>query len=184
MKLGSKNLASKIKILIIIVVSLGITVGFIFFREEMRYVLQIIVERFGLLGLFMITLIMDTVIQPITPEILTVGYSMADFNLLLSALVGGLASTSAGFIGFRIGRLLGKEGATNFIGQKKSQQASDLFAKYGFWAVLVGSMTPIPFSVVCWSAGMFKMPWKFFCISVIVTRIPRFLLAGYIGSLL
>lgn len=184
MEVKNKKLALKIELLIAFGIFFTITAGFIFFREEIRTFLQSIIEHFGLFGLFSITLVMDTIIQPISPDVLTLGYSMADYNLLTASLIGGFASILAGFIGFFIGHFLEEEGIDKFIGQKKYQKAHNLFAKHGFWAILIGSISPIPFSAICWSAGVFKMPWKFFCISVIITRLPRFVLAGYIGTLL
>jgi membrane protein YqaA with SNARE-associated domain len=184
MKTEDKKLALKIGLLIAIGIFFAITVGFIFFREEMNSLTKAIVDQFGLFGLFSITVIMDTIIQPISPDVLTLGFSMANLNFLTVAIVGGTASILAGFIGYSIGHFLKEEGVDKFIGQKNYQKAHTLFVKHGFWAILIGSISPVPFSAICWSAGVFKMPWKIFCISIVITRLPRFLLAGYIGTLL
>ena len=180
----NKKLTLNIEILIVIGIFFSITIGFIFFKTEIRHFIETLVMQFGLLGLFTITFAMDTIIQPIPPDVLMIGYSMANFNILTVTFVGGIASILAGFTGYTIGHFLEEEGIDKFIGQKKYQKAQKLFEKHGFWAILIGSISPIPFSAICWSAGVFKMPWKFFCISVIITRLPRFLLAGYMGSLL
>jgi membrane protein YqaA with SNARE-associated domain len=184
MKLENKKLKkSQIELLILIGVFLIITLILIFFRNETRKIIEILVAQFGLPGLFVITYIMDTLIQPISPDMLTFGYSMTELNVLIVTLVGGIASVLAGFTGYGIGNFIGKKGIDKFIGQKRYGQAHNLFVKHGFWAVLIGAMSPVPFGAMCWSAGVFKMPWKFFCVSVIITRLPRFLMAGYIGTL-
>lgn len=174
----------KIELLIITGIIFAITAAFIIFSEEIGDIFQAIVQQFGLVGLFAITIIMDTVIQPISPDVLTMGYSMSNTNTLIVALVGGTASIIAGIIGYGIGHFLEEEGIDKFIGQKKYKKAHNLFVKYGFWAILIGALSPVPFSAICWSAGVFRMPWKFFCISITVTRLPRFLIAGYLGVLL
>jgi membrane protein YqaA with SNARE-associated domain len=183
MQVEHKKLILKAELLIVIGIFFSITASFIFFREEMQWFAEWMVEQFGIFGLFILTLIMDTIIQPISPDMLTMGYSMADLNVLTVSLVGGIASVIAGFLGYTIGYFLEGKGIDKFIGRERYQKAHLLFVKHGFWAILIGSISPIPFSAICWSAGVFKMPWKFFCISVIMTRLPRFFLAGYIGTL-
>jgi membrane protein YqaA with SNARE-associated domain len=184
MKQKLKNLALKLELLIVAAIFLTLTVGLIFYREEIQTFIATLVDQFGLPGLFTITLVMDTIIQPISPDVLTLGYSMSDLNVLTVSLVGGIASIFAGLIGYGIGHIIEEEGIDKFMGRSKYEKAHKLFEKHGFWAILIGSISPIPFSAICWSAGIFKMPWRFFVISVVVTRLPRFLLAGYIGTLL
>jgi len=174
---------SKVELFVVVGIFTLVTVGFIAFWPELEALFEVIVARFGLIGLFVITLIMDTIIQPIPPDILTVGYSMSEINILKVSLVGGSASVFAGCMGYWIGRFLGKEGVDKFIGRERYEKAHTLFVKYGFWAILIGAMSPIPFSAMSWSAGVFKMPWKFFWMSTLATRLPRFLMVGYLGNM-
>jgi len=50
-----------------------------------------------------------------------------------------------------------------------------LFSRYGLYAVILAAFTPIPFSTVCWIAGIFEMDRKLFFIGTL-WRVPRFLL--------
>jgi len=179
----NKKIALNIELIIVICIFIAIALGFFLFKTEIRYFIKEIVTQFGLLGLFGITLVMDTIIQPISPDLLTLGYSMSDLNTLTVSFIGGIASILAGLIGYGIGHLLEEEGLDKYIGKKRYKKIHKLFVKHGFWAIMIGALSPVPFSAICWSAGAFKMPWKFFCISIIITRLPRFLLAGYIGTL-
>ena len=54
--------------------------------------------------------------------------------------------------------------------------------KYGIWAVIVAAITPIPFSPVCWIAGMLEMDYKQFLVASL-WRIPRFMIWYVIFSL-
>ena len=65
-----KKLALRIEFLTIIGIFLVLTIGFIFFREEIKNFIEIIFNQFGLTGLFLITFVMDTVIKnnPVNPN--------------------------------------------------------------------------------------------------------------------
>lgn len=63
------------------------------------------------------------------------------------------------------------------------QHASDWFAKYGFWALLVAGFTPIPFKVFTVAAGAAAMPFLPFLLACAVGRAGRFgLVAGIVAA--
>ena len=130
------------------------------------------------------SIIMDTIIQPISPDILTFGATFAGFNLTTASLVGGIGSCIAGMFGYLIGHKVGAGSFTAWFGKEHLRKGETLFKKYGIWAVIVGALTPIPYSVVTWTAGIYKMNFLTFMITVICTRIPRFFVMGLIGYLL
>lgn len=156
---------------------------FIFLGEEIKYLFELLVQKFGLAGLFVATVVMDVLIQPVGPDVLTFGYSMTEQHVLTVSLVGGLGSLTGGTIGYGLGYFLEEKGIDKLIGKEKYQKAHSLFTRHGFWAVLIGALTPVPFSLICWTAGVFKMPFRLFFVSALVTRLPRFLLVGYLGAL-
>jgi uncharacterized membrane protein YdjX (TVP38/TMEM64 family) len=49
-----------------------------------------------------------------------------------------------------------------------------LFAKYGYYAVAIGAMSPIPFSLLCYVAGLYRVPYRIYAVLVLM-RIPRLL---------
>ena len=54
-----------------------------------------------------------------------------------------------------------------------------LLKKWGLWTVVIAALTPIPFSIVCWFAGIYKMPYRPFFIGTLV-RFLRFALFYYL----
>ncbi|MBN1544212.1 VTT domain-containing protein [Candidatus Woesearchaeota archaeon] len=66
-------------------------------------------------------------------------------------------------------------------GDKHLKKGQELFSKYGVYAVAVGAMSPIPYSAVCWTAGIYRMSYFKFILASIITRLPRFFLMGLIG---
>lgn len=168
-------------------VLLGLFVIFItafFFYSEIKGFARLVISSYGLVGVFIVTIVMDTVIQPVSPDILSFGAAFGGANIFVAALVGGIGSCIAGALGFYVGGWIGYDALQVSMKRKYIEKAELLFQKYGVWAVLVGAWSPIPYSSVCWSAGACKMKFKPFIIISILTRIPRFFLMALLGSLL
>jgi membrane protein YqaA with SNARE-associated domain len=151
------------------------------FEPQFTWAGEVILARFGLTGLLASITLMDYFLQPFPPDILVYSYVLSEGDVWLVAALAGLASVLGGVIGYFTGRFLEYEGAVKFIKPNHYEQAHDLFENHGFWAVLIGALTPVPFNVICWCAGIFKMPLRFFILSALVTRGPRFFMVGMLA---
>lgn len=164
---------------------IGLTIVFLLialvFEPQFRWVGDVIITRFGLPGLTLTIVLLDYFLQPFPPDILVYSYVLSKGDTVLVATLAGVASVLGGSFGYLTGRVLEHEGATKFIKPHHYKQAHDLFEKHGFWAVLIGAITPVPFNVVCWLAGVFRMPFAYFVLSAVVTRGPRFFIVGLIA---
>ena len=179
-KISAKNLKLGAVILIFLVF---ISVCFVY-SEEIRHFGMVIVEKFGLLGLFGITIFLDILTQPISPLYFVFCYTFSESPFFTTAMIGGMASVLAGFIDYGLGVLLFKKARIHWYSKRNKQtKAYRLFKKYGFWGVFIGINLGFPFAVLCWSAGIFRMPFAYFSASIILARIPRFILIGYLGTL-
>lgn len=49
-------------------------------------------------------------------------------------------------------------------------------ASGAFGAIVLGSATPLPYSLTCWSAGMMGVRWTTVLIASLLFRISRFLI--------
>lgn len=140
------------------------------------------VESFGYPGIFISTFIMDTFLSPISPDFVLLIYVAGEVNILGVIMVISSASILAGNAGYFIGRFLGNRKAVRKRIEPYERKGHYLMGKYGIWAVIVGAMTPIPFSAVCWIAGMLEMDYKQFFVGTL-WRIPRFLIWYVVFSL-
>lgn len=179
-KISAKNLKiGAIILFFLIFISLCLI-----YSEEIKHFGMIIVEKFGLWGLFGLTVFLDLLAQPISPLYFVFGYTFSESPFFTTAMVGGIASVLAGFIDYGLGSLLFKKTRIHWYnGSNQYTKAYRLFKKYGFWAVFIGINLSFPFAVLCWSAGIFRMPFSYFSASVILARIPRFILIAYLGTL-
>ncbi len=55
-----------------------------------------------------------------------------------------------------------------------------LFERYGFWAFAIASATPMPFSIMCYVAGVYRVKPKLFAL-VLLFRIPRLLVMYWLA---
>jgi membrane protein YqaA with SNARE-associated domain len=91
-------------------------------------------------------------------------------------LILGLVSVVAGLLGWGIGRWLGHLPLFQrmFGGFKGDHR--EFIRKYGFWAVVLGAITPLPYSVTCWTAGVLGIRGGVVLIASLLFRLPRFVL--------
>ena len=162
--------------LLVLVFAVGL--AGILYERELLSVTGWIRDTLGLFGLALILFLSDSLITPIPPDFVLIVIAKSELHenwgIVIPAL--GALSTVAGNVAWFLGR---KFGDTRFgqrlLGQIR-QQNRELVARYGKWAVALGALTPIPYSLTCLTAGALKMPWRAF-LSVSWLRIPRYV--GY-----
>lgn len=166
------------------VISIGILIGIvylgkIFIKSELENIGLLFFEKFGLIGLFVDVYIVDTFIVPATPDLFLGLLVAAGHSQIAGLSLICLASVLGGISGYWIGNKLGRRKIVQKLTGKYQQRGEALFQRYGFGAVIIAGLTPIPFSSVCWLAGMFKMKFSFFFLATL-TRIPRMLIWYYL----
>ncbi|WP_457600433.1 YqaA family protein [Hydrogenivirga sp.] len=146
-----------------------------------------LVENYGYVGIFLISF-SESIVQPIPPDPFIAGGTALGLNPLIASLVAAVASVLGGLTAHTLGKALGEPVARKLLGERNYVKGEALFNRFGVWAVLLAALTPIPFKVVCWLAGIFEMPRIPFLLASFVGRFPRFvavaLLGDYIGGLL
>lgn len=168
-----KNL---IRLGIAFLIVLGIVVVLrVLFGDHIEAFAQTLVDKFGLMGIFFSTLILDSLVLGISPDFVLFVAIAGEMDPLRILLAISIASILGGNIGYFIGRYLGNLKIVHKRIEPYERKGHYLMEKYGIWAVIVGAMTPIPFSTICWIAGMLEMKYTHFLAGV-VWRIPRYLL--------
>lgn len=85
-------------------------------------------------------------------------------------------------IGYLLGKYLGHPFLTWLVGASKVEKGEVFMRKWGVWGVIIAGITPIPFKVITWTAGIFEMPFWKFMIGVVIGRMPRYLITAYLGA--
>jgi len=87
-----------------------------------------------------------------------------------------LISYAAGVLGYYIGHFFSKTAVYQKIHNRYLKQYDSQLRRYGLYLVLVGAITPVPFSATCMLAGSVNTPIDKFLL-ICISRIIRF--AGY-----
>lgn len=118
-------------------------------------------QNFGAAGLF-IHAMLDAIILPIPAFFLQLSLSAVQpESALWLASIGFAGSLLGTPIGYGIGKVSGKHVLGRVMKQKWLDSASDLFARRGEAAILIGSFTPIPFKIFTILSGCMNYPlWK------------------------
>lgn len=170
-----KNLLRLLLSLVVLGVLAAATM--LYFRAELDAATALVFDTLGLSGVVGLIFITDSLISPLPPDTLLMLIAASqyadDWLLLIPAI--GCVSTAAGIFGYTGGRLLSKQRLAQAILEPFHTQSQELVVRYGGWAVAVGALTPIPFSITCWSAGLLEVPFKSVWPPCLL-RIPRYIL--------
>ena len=155
----------------------GVGVLGIFFEERLLDATSAIYDVLGLPGLLAILFVSDAVISPVPPDgvliVLANSPAHAIWTYLIPAI--GLMSAAAGHIGWKLGGLLRHTRSLQVVFARSSSKNTDFVKRYGGWGVALGALTPVPFSITCWAAGIVQVPYKQFWWATLL-RIPRYVL--------
>ncbi len=176
---------------------LSVLVGLIFFlalsfEPQIRETATWLTDHFGFWGLSLCVFIADLIISPVPPDaaLFFIGKSEMHQYWWIWVPLLGMVSTLAGVCGWLIGKRLQHIRMFRKLIYSFKREHKGSVKKFGFWMVVIGALTPLPFSLTCWLAGIFKLPIKTFVVAALV-RVPRFVLyywaiffSGELGSLL
>lgn len=130
-----------------------------------------------LLGIFTVS---EVVFGIIPPELFMLIWQskgiLSEYVINLTYLT--LISYAAGILGYYIGRYFSKTRLYQRINERYLKQYDRQLKKFGIYIVLVGAVTPVPFSATCMLAGSVNIPIKDFLL-ICISRILRFAVYGW-----
>ncbi|MCB0356410.1 MAG: VTT domain-containing protein [Bdellovibrionales bacterium] len=152
----------------------------LFFEENLKFITNWVVQNFGFQGMCTFIFVADAIVSPLPPDAMLFVIAKSDMhtNWLPYVFTLSLFSVLAGKMGYLIGYSLQR---FSFIHPKIVDYYSkkrSLVEKYGHWVVVLGALTPLPFSLSCWAAGMVRLKWRNFFLASLF-RIPRIFVAYF-----
>lgn len=169
------------------VLGLGALLGVAFLlgrwlRPELEAMGRGFVERFGLAGMALGTLIADGFHCPIPPQFYML-LAIADGGPQLPPLAAIIAaSLVAGWIGYTLAGSLGRVPRIARYFARSSRAVGQLFEKHGYGFVFAVSLSPIAFSMSCYAAGLCRLPRRAFFLLALL-RIPKLIAYYYLVRL-
>lgn len=153
-----------------------------FFKDPLTGAATWMVERFGLWGLVAVVPLSDVLSLPVPPEVALFIAMATRQPVALTIALLGVTSVLCGTISFKLGPLLTR---IDFIGrriEKWRERGEALFRHWGVWTVAIGAVSPVPYAMTCWFAGIYKMKYSRFLLATMF-RIPRFVTYYYLFEL-
>jgi membrane protein YqaA with SNARE-associated domain len=120
---------------------------------------EVFLDRFGLLGLFVGTIIADSSPLPLTHEPLTFIGIAAGIPTPTLLLTITSASILSGPVGWTCGRLLVADTAFAEWLERRYPGFMGVMRRNGLKAVAIAALLPVPFSLATWTAGMLRLPF-------------------------
>jgi len=157
-------------------------VGFIgglawLWREELVALGGVFVRELGLGGLFLGFFLPDALPLPLPHDVFSGLCLVGGMSFPVIVGVASTASLCGGTVGFTIGQRLSHTAWFRRVMTRHGTDAHAMVVRYGATAVAIGALTPLPYFIVCWSAGALDMRYRRF-IAWSLLRIPR--VAGYL----
>ncbi len=133
-------------------------------------------DGFGLIGLA-ILIFSEAIINPIPPETLFWPMLIADQTLygsLLLTIIATSSSVAGAVVGYLIGIRAGKPLIERFVSNDTILRLEVLTERYGAGGIFIAAVSPIPYKVFGWIAGMGNMDLRLFIAAGILGRGVRF----------
>lgn len=147
-------------------------------REPIGALATDAIDVLGTPGVFLGVLASDTLAVPIPPSTYVFAGVAAESPMVVILTVAIITSIAAASIAYVIGPHIGR---IPFFARQLEHfrpRAERLFERWGMWAVGIAAITPLPFALICWLAGIYRMRYAHFFTATLV-RGPRIL--GYYG---
>lgn len=151
--------------------------------QHLMDIVRELIQNYGYFGIFSLTAL-EQFIFPVPADVfvaigtslgLPLGKVLA--YVLLAALIGS-------YIGYFLGKYLGLPVVRWLFGKTNLDKGEKFIKKYGVWGVIIAGLTPVPFKIITWTAGIFEMPLGKFTIGVLLGRMPRYIVTGYAAALI
>ena len=94
--------------------------------------------------------------------------------ILLIWAVLTLTSVAGALFGWWLGKVLGRGFAEKFVNQKHITRLDNLIIRYGSAGIFIAAISPIPYKVLAWVAGMGEMDYRQFIVAGLWGRGLRF----------
>ncbi|MBK03594.1 MAG: hypothetical protein CL920_20670 [Deltaproteobacteria bacterium] len=175
------------KLFIQTIVGLIVIVAFIallsvLYQQQLHQIAAWMYHKLGYTGIFLGVLISDTLGFPVPPDAYLL-VAIAKPQLVTPTLIViCTGSLLAGVINYPLGPFIKRLPILNERLEYFRPQGEALYKKWGVIAVVFAALTPLPFSVFCWLAGIYRMPILPYLLSILA-RVPRFILYYYLFRL-
>ena len=156
--------------LAVVFITVGIAGHFV--RDDLERLGRLFMDRFGYPGMALGTFMADGLHFPIPPQF----YMLANITGSGTAAPALLALSIGSITGGHVARWLAEKASRlAFVRRRAAHVARrmrNLIDRFGTWAIVLASLTPVPYSFLCYLAGINRLPYRLFAL-LCVLRVPK-----------
>ena len=155
------------------------------FQEEVKHYSQLFIDRYGLWGIAIGTLICDTSPFPLTNEplaLIALGSTEPDIPFWKIVCTMSAASHCGAPVGYTCGYFLGQQRWFQTLIQKKYPEVLQKGRPYAVRMVALAAILPIPYAITTWAAGTMQASFWKICLVGSLRWIKTLLTVGAIAG--
>ena len=153
-----------------------------YFRPELEALGRAFLERFGYAGIAFGTYIADGLHFPVPPQFYMLTSIVSGRSVPFTIAAVCVGSLLGGYTSYSIARKASHLRIFKRWLRRTKKKVDWLFERFGYWAIAIGSLTPVPYSFLCYVAGGYRMPPRIF-VALSLFRIPKVILYFYLLKL-
>lgn len=150
------------------------------FREQLEGIGRAFVANFGLGGMTLGTLIADGFHFPVAPQfymLLGIASGTPHMDTFSAVALGSLMGGGAGYM---VGRQLRRfERLARWVERSSAKFRHHLQGRNAYRGAVIATITPLPFSVLCYTAGLYNFSARAFAL-ILVLRVPKLVVFYYL----
>lgn len=154
----------------------GVFLAGYLFRSPLEEAARWMIDVLGYGGMFAGVFAADAFTFPLPPDVYLFLSIASGADVLATIAVCSISSVIAGNLAYKIGPYIERIPLLRERLDEFRPRGEYLFQEWGGWAVAISALTPVPFSIVSWLAGIYRMSHRSFFLASLF-RIPR--IAGY-----
>jgi len=170
-------------ILSVVVLLALLGAGLYFFEEPIHQAAEAFVESQGAWGIFAIAVGADGVSLPVPIDLVMAMGMYGGLSWWVVGTVASLGSTVGGVIGWWIGKKFSNTAMYRRLMDRLGGRFEAAVRRHGVKGLILGALTPLPYSIFTWMAGSIHMPLRTFMTVALLrwVRMFGYLLAMRLG---
>ncbi len=150
----------------------GVAMAAHFFHDPIFLGATWLMDRFGLIGMGIGVFVADGFHFPVPPQFYMLAAIAHGGNVTAALVVITVSSLLAGHAAFFFARRLSHLRFVRRGVMRVERQLGGWFARYGARALFIAGFLPVPYSFLCYLAGLQRVPYRAF-LPVLLLRVPK-----------
>ncbi|HLC99079.1 MAG TPA: VTT domain-containing protein [Candidatus Nanoarchaeia archaeon] len=164
----------------LVVIISAIFLFVIFQYSQVESSIRHYITAYGFIAIFVIAFFLDAIEQPIGPELPLLAGIASGLDVIGVAVFTILGSSLASFLSYYLGRKYGDYGFRKIYGDKLYYKWRERYLKRSELVLALAALTPVPFVLICWISGIFRMKFLYFVFFGTVVRAAKIVMYAYL----